>query len=217
MNGADIHRCPWHPSAGASTPCSRSTPRSSPNHPSAPFRLSPAHGALAESRRRCFDDRPRRDPWHPSAAGCDPRSTAAAPPRSPCSICQSALRMRLARGTPLRADDRDPWHPSAAGWHPRSTAAACPRSRCYPGRRRKFPTAVPRCAHRRPMLPRAPPKFSESRRRSVDDRPRRDPWHPSAAGCDHRSTAAACPCSRSYPGRRRDFQSPALRSVDDRR
>ena len=69
-----------------------------------------------------------------------------------------------------------------------------------------------------PILPRPPPppKFSESRRRSADDRPARDPWHPSVRGCDPRSTAAACPRSRSYPRPPPKFSESRRRSVDDR-
>ena len=80
------------------------------------------------------------------------------------------------------------------------------------------PCAVPRCAQARPYpRPPPPPKFSESRRRSVDDRPPRDPWHPSAARCDPRSTAAACPRSRSYPRPPPPkFSESRSRSVDDR-
>ena len=60
-----------------------------------------------------------------------------------------------------------------------------------------------------PIRPRPPPKFSESRRRSVDVRAPLDPWHPSAPRYDPRATAASCPCSRSDLGRRRNVQSPA--------
>ena len=92
-----------------------------------------------------------------------------------------SLRMGLARGTAI------------------SNAAPCSS---LPSRRqrllslgdRRRGTSLRRAPMRAgpvplPTPPRAPPKFSESRRRSVDDRPRRDPWHPSAAGWHHRSTA----------------------------
>ena len=63
-----------------------------------------------------------------------------------------------------------------------------------------------------PILPRPPPpppKFSESRRRPVDDRRPWDLWHPSAP-LQPSQHSRHLPHSRSYPGRRRrNIQSPA--------
>ena len=158
---------PGTPPCGAATLAARPPPVPAP-HPTP--RPPPK---FSESRRRSADDRPARDPWHPSVRRCDARSTAAACPRNPI----------LPRPPP-------------------------------PPPRRNFPGS--RCPSRSLTLffengagaSHPPPKFSESRRRSVDDRPARDPWHPSVRSCDPRSTAAACPRSPPYPDRRRNFQSP---------
>ena len=53
-------------------------------------------------------------------------------------------------------------------------------------------------SHAESLRQRAAQCFNDRSPLRADDR---DPWHPSAAGWDPRSTAAACPRSRCYPGR----------------
>ena len=153
---------------------------------------TPRPPKFSESRRRSVDDRLPRDPWHPSVPRCDPRSTAAA---CPCSPPYPPAAAEIFRVPP-------PFRRRSACSGPLAPLRAALR-RSQHGRR--LPPL--------PILPRPPPpppKFSESRRRSVDDRPARDPWHPSAPHYDPCSAAAACPRSRSYRARRRrNFQSPA--------
>ena len=138
--------------------------------------MLPRAHAAASSALACFDD---RDPWHPSAAGWDPRCTAAACPRS---RCYPGRRRNMSKSCARNGADvhRCPWHPSA-GTSTLATSVwqTAPVLRTA---RRESPAAVPLTI---------------------------GPWHPLGPGCDHRSTPAASPHSRCYPRRRRNWQSPA--------